>query len=193
MLSIPLILEMDFLLDIWLKETPQYTSIFIKLLIANSLVYYFVSPSRMALEATGKIGILQLTTGMIDLMNLAVTYILWKNLSLEPYSIFIINICLSFFIFITTIIIQKRQLGFHPLSYLKHIVRPALTVSLLGVIIPLLIKNNMDDGALRFLLVTLSSTVACTLLIYFWGIDANLRAAVRQYISSYLSKFQKRI
>lgn len=92
LITLPVFLENEFILNLWLKEVPEYTTIFVRLLLINTLIYNFVIPSWMAIQATGKVMSIHLTTGTINLMNLVITYLLWKIYHLEPYTIYIVNI-----------------------------------------------------------------------------------------------------
>lgn len=95
-LSLPIFLEIHPILNIWLKEVPEYTEIFIRLYIINTLIYNFVTPSWMALQATGRVAKIHLITGTINLLNLIVTWILWKIGNYPPFSIVTVNIIISF-------------------------------------------------------------------------------------------------
>lgn len=53
-LSIPLILGMDLILNIWLDTVPPYTSIFCKLTIISYLIDTLSAPLYMTVQATGK-------------------------------------------------------------------------------------------------------------------------------------------
>jgi len=192
-ISIPLFFETDYLLALWLKEVPPYTTIFIKLLVVNSLVYNLVTPSWMALQSTENIARIHLTTGTINLLNIVITYLLWKFVKIEPYSIFIINIILSTFIQIATLIIQKQQLGFRISSYLKCIIVPITVVVVLSSPVPLLIIHYMEESFLRLLLLTASSTVWCLLMIYLFGIKKDLRDLVNDSICTVISKVRSQL
>ena len=183
LLSLPIFLETDFILCLWLKEVPEYTVIFVKLLLINTLVYNFVIPSWMAIQATGKVMSIHLTTGTINLMNLVVTYFLWKQFKLEPYSIYIINICISFCMQVATIIIQRRILEIKIRQYLVLAVCPAVAASFVSILLPVCVVVLMEDGLLRFLLICLSSLFSCVVSFYFIGINDGLREYIRNSIT----------
>ena len=111
LLVFPLFLEADFVLNIWLEEIPEYTLDFVRLILVNSLIYNFVTPSWMAIQATGHVAKIQLVTGCINLSNILITYVLWKCTETAPHMILVINILVSTCMQIATIAIQRRQLG----------------------------------------------------------------------------------
>lgn len=168
MLSLPVFIETDFVLSIWLKEVPSYTAIFVRILLINALLYNFVVPSWMAIQATGNVIKIHLVTGCINLTNLLITYLLWKHTTTEPYIIYIINIGVSLCMQIATIIIQRQQLQIKIWDYLKTVVFPVLTASAISTVIPIYIYQNMQDGILRFMVVTLASIGSCLVSFYLF-------------------------
>ena len=190
-ISLPLLLEMDFLLGIWLKEVPPYTSIFIQLLIINSLIYNFVTPSWMALQATGKVARIHLVTGSINLLNLLITYLLWKGCDLPPYSIFIINIIISLFMQIATVIIQKQQLSIKISTYILKVVRPALVASSLSIILPLYLASLLSDGAIRFFIILPTSIINSMICIYYGGMNREMRLHFLKFSKEGISSFRR--
>lgn len=188
LISLPVILETDFILDLWLQNVPEHTTSFVRLLLINSLVYNFVIPSWMAIQATGDVVKIHLTTGTINLTNLLATYILWKCLDLQPYSIYIVNIAVSFCMQVATLFIQREKLHIRIHDYLRHTVWPALSSSAASILLPLLIVTTMDDGLLRFLAVGLASLLSCLASFYLIGINAGMRAQLHTFVASRWSR-----
>lgn len=69
-LAIPLILETPILLKVWLKEVPEYTIIFVRLVLLLSLFDSFTTLLGTAKGATGNIKIYQITLTLIGLFHL---------------------------------------------------------------------------------------------------------------------------
>ena len=51
----PLLMETQFVLDIWLKDVPQYAVLFTRLMIINGLIDVVVNPLGAAIQASGRI------------------------------------------------------------------------------------------------------------------------------------------
>ena len=62
-LSIPIIFNLPFLLQLWLGEYPQETVVFTRLVLANSLIVSLSGVLSISVQATGKIRNYQLTMG----------------------------------------------------------------------------------------------------------------------------------
>ena len=69
MVSIPIILDIDYILNLWLKEVPEHTASFIVLLLINSLVFANMQPLMLAIHATARIGKLHVYTGLVNLLS----------------------------------------------------------------------------------------------------------------------------
>lgn len=192
LISLPVILETDFILNLWLKEVPEYTVDFVRLLLINSLIYNFVIPSWMAIQATGNVIKIHLTTGSINLMNLLITYILWKVFDLEPYSIYIVNIAISFCMQVATLIIQREMLHIKIKDYLKQTLWPALSSTAISVIVPLSAFWVMEDGVLRFFIVGGGSVICCLTSFFYLGINDGMRKEVIKYVSNRWTKLKAR-
>ena len=77
-LSMPILVNTHFILSIWLVEVPQYSVEFVQLAIILSLCDTLYRPLLTAHLATGKIKNLQIIVGVVNLLNLPVSYFLLK-------------------------------------------------------------------------------------------------------------------
>ena len=76
LISIPMIINADFILGLWLKSVPKYTIIFTQLVLLNSIVDSTSNPSICAALATKKIKTFYLITGSLLMLNLPISYML---------------------------------------------------------------------------------------------------------------------
>ena len=190
LITMPVFLENEFVLNLWLKEVPEYTIIFVRLLLINTLIYNFVIPSWMAIQATGKVMSIHLTTGTINLLNLVITYILWKIYDLEPYSIYIVNIGVSFCMQVATLIIQKELLRIKIGEYFRKTVLPVTKASIASIVLPLCIMESMEYGLLRFLIVSAVSVISTIVMFYLIGLNPELKEYIRSVILQYWQKMK---
>lgn len=80
LISVPLIIEMDDVLNIWLKgDIPEYTLELSKCILILSILYQFSTGLMSAIQATGKIKHYQITIGLLILTNIPIAYILLKQ------------------------------------------------------------------------------------------------------------------
>ena len=73
--AIPMMFEAEFVLTIWLKDYPQFSVIFVRLILALSLLEILSNTLINLQNATGKIRNYQLVVGTTLLMNFPLSYV----------------------------------------------------------------------------------------------------------------------
>ena len=91
--SIPLIIETPVLLAIWLKEVPEYTVIFVRIIIVTSVINSFASPLSAARGATGDIKNYQIVLTALGLLHIPLAWICFE-IGYPPYSAMIVYLIL---------------------------------------------------------------------------------------------------
>ena len=74
-LSLPIIIENNFILVLWLKEVPNYTPIFLQLMLWVCIIDAMSNPLMTAAAATGRVKVYQSIIGTILLMIVPISYI----------------------------------------------------------------------------------------------------------------------
>lgn len=182
LLVIPLTLEMEYILHLWLIQVPNHTVVFCQLILLNSLIFYFATPSIIAIQATGNVKRIHLWTGSINLCNLLFAFLAFYLFEMPPYTIFTVQLIISSFMLIATLIIQKVELKIAISTYLYKVGFPVLKVILIAPILPFLVHKELEVGFLRLVIVTLVALSTILLSAYFMGIDQTLRKNINKKI-----------
>lgn len=74
--AIPLLIEMNFILKVWLKDVPEYTSIFCTLVVYMFLFMQLTPGLSRAIQATGKIKWYQIITSVLMLLPIPIAILL---------------------------------------------------------------------------------------------------------------------
>lgn len=77
-LALPLIIEIDTVLSVWLKDVPEYTHIYCILILCMFLVMQLYPGLTRAVQAVGDIKNYQIITSILLLLPLPVGYIMYK-------------------------------------------------------------------------------------------------------------------
>jgi O-antigen/teichoic acid export membrane protein len=178
LLIIPLFFEIDFVLNIWLVKVPQYTNSFCRLILLNSLICYYATPSVIAIQATGNVKRIHLWTGSINLLNLVFSYVALKSGLFLPTIVFMIQIGISFLMVLATLLIQRKELNFKLLEYSINVIFPSIKVALLSLFVPSIIFFALKDNIYRFVLLCLLSTICTIIIIYYIGLNKQTRVFV---------------
>ena len=165
---LPLLLETEFVVKLWLGEFPDHTINFIQLaLIANTIgVYHAVLV--MGIRATGKVMWYQLSYSLIEFAFFGVVYVLLHN-GFSPEWSYICSIIFTGIKAPVMWYLCKRYLGLSIWEITRDIVFPTLLVSVLSAIVPYLIHMTMPAGWLRFLVVFFVSIASAGAVSLFVG------------------------
>lgn len=178
--AIPILLSMDTFLTIWLKIVPEYTAEFTILMIINGLLGVTTSGFDAAVQATGKIKMMQLWYSILMLFSLPVSYLLFKA-GYPPYSItiaFIIS-ALIFRGIQMKIVAHLTEFSFR--VYYRKTFFPVLlvTVSLMPLIF---IRHLFGQDLISTILISVVCEVIIIIAIYFIGLTPEEKSFLRKKI-----------
>ena len=184
-ISMPILLECDFILNVWLKSVPEYAVLFCRLIIINSLIDSFASALIDAALATGKIRNYQIIVGSVVMLNVPFSYIALK-LGAPPYSVILICIIISIVATAFRLNLLKIMIEFPVMNYLREVVMCSLTIVFVTLVCTLPVISRFEESAGRFaLMLTLSVAVSVT-AIYFIGLKSNERNYITDSIKKYI-------
>lgn len=184
--TLPILLETEYLLDLWLDIVPEYTSLFCQLMIVGALIECLNSGVQAAVEATGKIKYFHIFRSVISLSSLPVAIILFK-FNYPPQTILVIYIVTTFVRVIAEQLVLKGLIEFDVKEYFRISYLRILYVVI--CISPLfLIKNIFTQGASRFFSVLFASLVWLALVVYIVGIEKGERMKLKLGIIHLSSK-----
>ena len=177
-LSLPVLLETNFILTVWLKTVPDNTVLFLRIIICTSLIYSTANPLIVANQATGRVRKYQAVCGTILLMILPISYLCLK-LGCPAYSVFIVHFVIEIITQFARIRMLRPLIGIRIKDYFQHIYLQVALVVALSVIAPLLVYQNMDDTTWRFFTVGVVCVLSVGTVTYRVGLSPHERAFVR--------------
>ncbi|GHV12279.1 hypothetical protein AGMMS49938_04520 [Fibrobacterales bacterium] len=139
-LSIPLILNMELALKIWLKTVPEYAVVFCELVLIDSLVTTFVNPMTNAIAATGNIKNFYLTVTIIKLLIISGSFV-FLSMGMPPTIVLFVKITVDCFLFIARALFLRSMVGFPLRRFASVLVRLA-AVSMIAIPLPLIVCSQ---------------------------------------------------
>ena len=173
-LSLPVLLETDFLLTVWLKNVPYNAVIFTQIMICISLIYTTSNPCVIANQATGKVKVYQMVVGGILLTILPISYILLK-LGAPAYSVFIVHFCVETVAQFSRMFMLRKLINLPLWQYMKNIYIPIICTVSVAVILPILVRMQFEEGWLRFIVVGFTCVLSVGISAFFIGFTKNER------------------
>lgn len=180
LMALPLMLNMDYVLRLWLKNPPEYSTSFSQLILIFCLIDSLTGPLWTAMQATGKIKQYMIVTSLCLLLNLPVTYLfLWMGYA--PESLFIIQIIVNIITLFVRLCFQKKYLQIGIQDYLKSVVFPILLVSILVTPIPIVIGGYFETFS-KFVVTTMTSVLLTVVFVYIGGLSKAEKLFVKAFI-----------
>ena len=183
-IAVPLVLNMDFILNIWLKEVPQYAVVFCQIRIIDWCLCMFFVPYSFAITATGKIKKFLIADSVLTMQNLVFAYIFFK-LGFSPIAVPIIYICVNI-VRIAVIILFSRTLIKIPIDkFLYKVVVRLFTVIIISLPFPMFFYGHFLASVSIFLIMFLPSVI-------FIGLEKNEKNLIFVYVKNFFQKFLRK-
>lgn len=189
-ISIPAILETEIILHLWLKKVPEYTIILTRLVIIFTLIESYVFTIWAGVSATGNIRNIQLTVCVIFLLNLPLSYFLYKS-GYGPSAALIVSNILCIIAIPVRLYFLKKAIKIGIFEYIRNVFIINILVFIMSIIFPLLIHLYMPYGIVRFLTVGSVSVATSISSIYLLGLTKRERKQVAVFLKNKLHRSSK--
>ena len=185
--AIPILLETEFVLTLWLKNYPEHTLFFVRFILIVSLVD-IISNTLINLQiATGKIRDYQIAVGGMLMMNFPLSYIC-LNLGYPPESVYIVALFVAMACLFLRLYFLNKMVGLSILHFLKSVCLNILKVVGFSLPIPLLVSCYFDAGWIRFIVVLLLSSLCSIFTIMFVGCSFEERQFIIEKVNQIKTK-----
>lgn len=158
LVAMPILMETEPVLSLWLKSFPAHTVTFVRLVLVLSLVDILSGTLITLQTATGRIRNYQLAVGGVFLLNFPLSFLCleWR---LRPESVFVVAIVLAVLCLWLRLWLLRRMVGLSVRNFIRRVCARVVLVSVSALSVPMLVRINLDEGWLRFAAVC----VACLL------------------------------
>lgn len=187
LISLPIIIETKMVLSLWLKTVPEYTVIFVRLMLLICLLEALSRPIIIAAHATGNIKRFQLWEGSCLLSILPFSYCALK-LGLKPQSVFIVHLVVAILTQYIRLYIISPQIQMKLAGYFKEVISRVIYVTIISTMFPLLLYSYLLHNILNSFFICFISIMCSLCSIYFWG----LKNEERKLIIDKIKKIYKR-
>lgn len=163
---LPLILEVEFILKLWLGTVGEYMVLFTQLVLVYCLILAISNPITVIMQAAKKV---KLYHGVVDsfvLLTLPLTYLFFK-LGYPPESTLIVSIIVLLIAHTLRIWVLAQIVPFSLNDYFKKFVFPAIIVVVLSIIPTLFIQSLFQNELIQFVVVCLMSLLCILLCSYY--------------------------
>ncbi len=189
LLGTPFIIDIDYILHLWLGNAPEHSALFLRLIIIYTLFETLSVPIATGIIATGKIKYYEMTTSCVELLNLPLAYILFR-FGFIPETITIVFIIIAQFTIIVKLYFIHKATGFSITEYLKNVYLRCIIVAVMSCLAPFIAYNIMACSFIRLVIICLVSWLSSCLLIYFLGCGKKEREVINGKAKQIYLKFK---
>ncbi|MCE6991383.1 hypothetical protein [Dyadobacter sp. CY323] len=195
-LYIPMIIEMPFILKLWLKDVPEFTVIFCQLLLVRNLVEQIFLTLVTAISAVGNIKKYQLIGAFISIFPLLVTYLVFDN-GYPPYALYYVYILYSVAMAANILYFSNQLFQLPVNAFLYNVAFRCTLTTIICLVIAALPLLVLDPGLYRISAVSLLSLLSFLMIAWNIGLSAQERhdagQLVNHFLSGYRPKFRRLI
>lgn len=178
-ICMPIVISIQPILTLWLKEVPPYTGEMVVLMLVHGLIRTLHSPINSLFFASAKLKRYQLVELFVRTSTVLFAYLIAKFLGVPPYSIYVVLCCTEIVNVSLMMLIARGDFHFDIKFYLKEVVMPVGTVvSTLLLVLVMIVSLHLQSyihwfvlSALLFLLsgilslfIGFSRSERCTLI-----------------------------
>ena len=189
-IAIPLMLETNLVLKVWLGVVPEYTVTFLRLILIIGLLFSLSNPIIISVHATGKLKRFQLVEGTMLLMIVPIAYILLKFFGIPPEYVFVVHIVVELCTQFVRLKIGLPMIGLNLKDYFSKVIRPILAVALLSPILPFIIYVNTQENMRSFFVVSCCWVISSCFITYNVGCSISEKNFFKGKILLFINKIR---
>jgi O-antigen/teichoic acid export membrane protein len=181
---LPLALNINLVLSVWLKTVPEYANEFCLLAFLNMAIYIASVPIYQTIMATGKIKTFYIVDSLFLFGIILLTYILLYQ---TPMSLLISHSIMNGIRFIFAMWMLSKLMDFSVWNFIKYCLLKNIIVTIIACPIPIFVSFYFTEWKALFL------TTATFLLFFgfsvlFLGMNSGERLQIKKYASNFLRK-----
>lgn len=186
LITLPIFLETDYILRLWLGDYPDHTVMFLRLILVICLIQAIKTPRTTVFHATGHIKWSNIIVGTILCMVFPLGYVSLK-LGGEPESVFWMANATMVLSEIASVLVLRRYLQYSVRDYLLNVHGRCLLVAGVSLLVPgLLYDKLMEESFVRLVVTCVLTTVSVAVTSLYLGMDRHTRNKLVQIVKSKL-------
>jgi O-antigen/teichoic acid export membrane protein len=188
-LSLPVMIEAEIILSIWLKIVPEYTVVFLRLVLCITIIDAVANPLMISATATRKVKLYQSVVGGLLLFILPISYLVLK-LGGNPSSVFTVHLCICIIAFIVRLFIIRPMIKLPLSTYVHQVILKCLMVTVIAIILPLSLKKILPESLYTLIIICFVCSVSILCAAYWIGLNRSERLFVHNKAIAVMAKFK---
>lgn len=178
-LSLPIFTETEAILKLWLGVVPNWTVVFLRLMLCIVIVDSVANPFMVSVAATGNVKLYQSIIGGTMLLIVPTSYIFLK-LGCAPNIVFITHLFFAVLTFILRLFIVKRLIHFSIIDYCKVCIFKIIAIVVPSFFSVWILTKCLNESFESQLFVVVLSVVIGVIFSFICGLTINERQILVQ-------------
>ena len=186
-LALPVLFNTGYLLDLWLKDVPSHSELFVQLFLIFTLSESLSNPLITAQLATGNIRNYQLVVGGLQLLNIPLSYVFLK-LGAVPEVTVMVAVAISQICLFARLFMLRGMIGLPAGDFLKKVYLNVIAVSAAALAVPLAADPALPDTFSGFAASVMICVCSAGLSVMFIGLRASERRELASMLKDWFRK-----
>ncbi len=186
-LALPVLFNTGYLLDLWLKDVPSHSELFVQLFLVFTLSESLSNPLITAQLATGNIRNYQLVVGGLQLLNIPVSYLFLKSGAVPEVTV-MVAVAISQICLFARLFMLRGMIGLPAGDFLKKVYLNVFAVSAAALVVPLAADTALPDTFSGFAASVMICVCSAGLSVMFIGLRASERRELASMLKDWLRK-----
>ena len=187
LISLPVLFETEYILNLWLVEVPEHTVAFIRLVIIATMIQKFGDTGVTACMATGTIRKYAIWITAVGCLVFPLTWIAYE-LGASAESAYVVFAFVYILVNLTRLWLMVDLLDFPVWNYIKEVYGRSIIVASLSCIFPFVIYNNIPSSLSRFFILCLVCIISTIISIFFAGLTRGERIEISEKLRLLIRK-----
>ena len=185
--ALPFFLEMENILNLWLKNPPQQAVLFTRLALIEVLIDSISLPLTTAARAPGRMKGYELRLGSIQIAIFLSCWIFLK-LDFPAYTVFWIAIVGNILMFLFRLIIVRGLIDLPVRSFLIEVFLPVIKVAFASAILSFCIHIILPENIFTLIFSIGLSIILSLISMYYLGLNSVWRAKSKNFVLQKIKK-----
>ncbi len=189
LLSYPLIVNLKYVLTLWLGEYPAHTESLSVLIIVGLMISCLSGPLWVSIYATGNIKYYQIVVSLVMLTVLPIAYYIGKSGG-TPEMIFIVRATCFIFVLLVQLYFLRKYINLHIRGFAQAVILPVSVILALSCVFYNIVHLYMTGAETFwvFLYQTLMYEVFIGVLMWTIGLKKSERKQLMTFVLSRIKK-----
>lgn len=185
---IPLCLETETILSLWLKHVPSYAPFFVRFTLLITIARTLTGTLETSLYATGKLKKYMLVVGTFDMLNIPVIYGVLCYIK-QPEIIYYVWFFNSVLLVLLRLRMTHKLISLSCVKYICKVYLPVLQVTLFSLFLPIVFCCVFGNYTFRIFITVILSTLSIMVSVYVLGLDPHEKNKIKCVLLNFFKHY----